>query len=238
MKEISDIGGDDRNKGFCVHCGGPNETRDHAPSKVLLDKPYPANLPILPSCKSCNQGFAADEAYLACFVECVICGTTDPERVSREKVRKILSGNQNLRADIESRRREQPSLFEGEPTDLSWIENADRIQNVIVKLARCHAAFEQNEPQLDEPSQCFFAPLMTFNSQQRDDFETFPNVGGFAGWPEVGSRMMSRVLTSGDESFHGGWLIVQDGRYRYMAPSGGHIRGVLSEYLAYEVIWD
>ncbi|MEN9493073.1 MAG: hypothetical protein RJA63_3522, partial [Pseudomonadota bacterium] len=29
--------GDDRNKGFCVHCGGPGETVDHVPSKVLLD---------------------------------------------------------------------------------------------------------------------------------------------------------------------------------------------------------
>ena len=36
--------GDDRNKGFCVHCGGPSETVDHVPSKVLLDEPYPENL--------------------------------------------------------------------------------------------------------------------------------------------------------------------------------------------------
>jgi 5-methylcytosine-specific restriction endonuclease McrA len=39
---------DRRNKGFCVHCGGPDETDDHVPSKVLLDEPYPENLMVCP----------------------------------------------------------------------------------------------------------------------------------------------------------------------------------------------
>jgi len=43
--------GDDRNKGFCVHCGGPSETIDHVPSKVLLDEPYPENLMAAPACR-------------------------------------------------------------------------------------------------------------------------------------------------------------------------------------------
>jgi len=44
MKQLQCYG-DSRNKGFCVHCGGPDETRDHVPAKVLLDEPYPENLP-------------------------------------------------------------------------------------------------------------------------------------------------------------------------------------------------
>ena len=44
--------GDDRNKGFCVHCGGPSETVDHVPSKVLLDEPYPENLMAASACRS------------------------------------------------------------------------------------------------------------------------------------------------------------------------------------------
>ena len=37
----------------------------------------------------------------------------------------------------------------------------------------------------------------------------------------------------------GGWLSVQAGRYRFMAVGSGSIiiRGVLSEYLGFEVIW-
>jgi len=31
---------DERLTGMCVYCGAHPETRDHVPSKVLLDKPY------------------------------------------------------------------------------------------------------------------------------------------------------------------------------------------------------
>jgi hypothetical protein len=49
----------------CIYCGGPEETRDHVPSRVFLDSPPPENLPVVWACASCNQGFSLDEAYLA-----------------------------------------------------------------------------------------------------------------------------------------------------------------------------
>jgi hypothetical protein len=55
--------GDDRNKGFCVHCGGPNETVDHVPSKVLLDEPYPANLMAASVCRQCNNDFSGSSGF-------------------------------------------------------------------------------------------------------------------------------------------------------------------------------
>ena len=55
--------GDDRNKGFSVHCGGPDETKDHVPSKVLLDEPPPTNVFVSPACF--NDALAPDEEYLA-----------------------------------------------------------------------------------------------------------------------------------------------------------------------------
>jgi hypothetical protein len=35
---------DNRLVNGCVYCGGPEETRDHVPSRVFLDPPYPENL--------------------------------------------------------------------------------------------------------------------------------------------------------------------------------------------------
>src|SRR5690349_5967316 len=81
---------DDRLKGFCVYCGGPEETRDHVPSKVLLDEPYPTPLPVVPACERCNGSFSLDEEYLACFIECTICGTTDPTKVRRPRIQRKL----------------------------------------------------------------------------------------------------------------------------------------------------
>ena len=68
----------------------------------------------------------------------------------------------------------------------------------------------------------------------RDAFAT----DGLAVWPEVGCRMMTRLLTGQD--MVGAWVIVQDGVYRYSIDecSGGiRVRTVLHEYLAAEVRW-
>jgi hypothetical protein len=47
----------------CVYCGGQAITRDHVPPRCLLERPYPPNLPTVPSCSSCNAGFSLDEQY-------------------------------------------------------------------------------------------------------------------------------------------------------------------------------
>lgn len=148
--------GDDRQNGFGVHCGGPPETKDHAPPKVFLDMPYPHHRPTLPRCLKCNNGFTADEEYLACFVECVVCGTTDPEKLTREKVQKSLRRNTGLRERIERSKRDGLN-GRGERLPV-WTPEEDRVREVVVKLARCHAAYELNEPQLDEPDHVGFWP--------------------------------------------------------------------------------
>jgi len=91
---------DERLKGMCVHCGGRPHTRDHAPSKVLLDDPLPNNLPVVEACESCNTGFSQDEEYVACFVECVICGTTELSGVQRPKIKRILAERPALAARL------------------------------------------------------------------------------------------------------------------------------------------
>jgi choline dehydrogenase-like flavoprotein len=89
---------------------------------------------------------------------------------------------------------------------------------------------------LSEPDHIFVAPLLTLNELQREHFETPPDTGV---WPEVGSRAMQRLVVV-DEAYSKGWVFVQEKRYRYVAIGDRSVmvRGVFSEYLAYEVIWD
>lgn len=225
--------GDARQTGFCVHCGRATETRDHAPSMVFLDTPYPLTRPTLPSCADCNNKFSGDEEYLACFIECVIHGSTDPDSLVREKVIKALRRNGKLRREIEQSKQWVGS--EGQRTML-WVPDELRVQQIILKLARCHAAYELNEPQLSKPTHLLVVPLPTLSDRQRTHFETPPDT--FV-WPEVGSRAMQRLLVA-EEAYSMGWISVQQGRYRYMAVGAEAvmIRGVLSEYLGYEVIWE
>jgi hypothetical protein len=109
---------------------------------------------------------------------------------------------------------------------------------VVVKNARGHAFYEYCEPMLTEPERVSTAPLDAMSKAERESFENSEDDGMLAGWPEVGSRMMTRVMTGKD--LYGGWIVVQDGVYRYRVDQCGtiRVRSVLFEYLATEVCWD
>jgi hypothetical protein len=49
---------------ICAYCGQQKQlTADHVPPKLLLDRPYPPNLWVVPACSDCNQAFKADDEY-------------------------------------------------------------------------------------------------------------------------------------------------------------------------------
>lgn len=229
MEQIRDYS-DQRLHGRCVFCGGPEETADHVPSKAFLDKPYPENLPCVPACHRCNAGFSLDEEYLACLIGCVLAGNADPTAMRRPKVARMLEAKPELAARILAARTEEGS-------GAIFAPEADRVQNVIVKLARGHAAFEFAATALREPSDYAVIPLVALTDAQRNAFEEVP---ASEIWPEVGSRAMSRLLiTSDGQLFSENWIEVQADRYRYAAvhEEGVLVRIVIDEYLAAEVRW-
>jgi len=225
---------DERLMGACVLCGGGTETRDHVPSRVLLDEPYPENLPVVPACEECNGGLSLDEEYFACLLECTLAGAATPEAVRREKVRRILERKPALAAMLTQARMVSE-------TGTTFNIDRERVNRVVLKLARGHAAYELSEPQHEEPTSILVAPLPLLSEEAREEFETGPASAGLAPWPEVGSRAMQRLafaVTGGLED--DGWTEVQPGRYRYKAFADGRviIRMVISEYLACEVTWE
>ena len=224
--------GDRRNKGFCVHCGRPDETDDHVPSKVLLDEPYPENLMVCRSCFRCNNDLSSDETYLACLLECVLAGEVEPAKFRRSKIATVLSRDQRLLRSLQEARSEK---------DGSVVWNVDnvRVRAVILKLARCHAAYEYNEPQLEDPRHIGFKPLLAMTWAEEREFER-SDERVLAAWPEVGSRAMQRLLVVDRDVFREGWLVVQDGNYRYCVTQEGRLKVkiILREYLACEVIWN
>lgn len=227
----------------CIYCDDIAETRDHVPSKCLLDAPYPTNLPVVGCCEECNQGFSKDEAYLVCLIESALCGSTDPEKIRRPSVAKIMQNSPALRARIENSR----TVLDGQP---AFVPEAERVQKVMLKLARGHSAFELSQPCRTEPDYFWCGPLISLPEERRDGFDSvhFQEVLG-----EVGSRNMQRLLvtqmTIRDENGElrkvdmiiNDWVDVQDDRYRYQAIDDmGQviIRIVIAEYLACEIIWE
>jgi hypothetical protein len=227
----------------CIYCGGLEDTRDHVPSRVFLDAPFPENLPVVPACRRCNSSFSRDEEYVVCLIESVLVGTTDPDRIERPRVAEILRRSPALRSRIEAAKQQS-----SEKTTFA-IEEA-RARNVLLKLARGHAAFELSAARRDGPQSFGWCPIPTLSSEQIDSFDAAHVVQTFG---EIGSRSAQRMrvaqvalrsLETGELKTEGlliiDWVDVQEGRYRYLAVDDhGEIRVkiIIREYLACEVTW-
>jgi hypothetical protein len=223
--------GDDRITGVCVFCGGSPDTRDHVPSRVLLDDPVPENLPVVECCQSCNSGFSLDEQYVACIIDCVLAGSASAKRATRAKVSRILAETPALAARIAGAEIQQE---DGQQT---WRPEMDRVQTVILKLARGHVAYELSVLRLEEPRNITCLPLVAMDEKAVMDFLR-PQATPF--WPEIGSRAFIRAWKQSPQLGVDHWKVVQPGRYQYLVSQadGLFVRLVLSEYLACEVRWD
>lgn len=222
---------DERLEVFCTYCG-ENEptTRDHVPSRVLLDKPYPDNLPVVPSCRKCNESFSMDEEYFVCLLECSRKGTTEIAEIGREKVKNILIRKEKLHERLISSMLKKDS-------DIFFEIESKRFTNVILKLARGHAKYENSEFQWNEPIKICIKPL---TMMKETEVETFLSECKMNLLPEVGSRSLQRVFID-NRKISSLWIDVQPNNYRYsICYDNGRIsvKMIIFEYLAAEVVWE
>lgn len=194
-------------------------------------------MPVVIVCRDCNNGFSKDEQYVVAFLSCVLSGSTDPLKHENKSAARSLTKSPALRAMIQQGMTRYQTM--GGETRTAWIPDQERIDRVVLKNARGHAYFEYGEPMLDPPALVASSPLEALSETQRTTFEGLGDDGSHALWPEVGSRMMTRMLTGQD--MRDGWVVVQEGAYRYVVDHGGgrlRVKSVISEYLATEVMWE
>jgi hypothetical protein len=226
MQQIKNLG-DRRQTETCLYCGGSTETREHAPSRIFVDEPYPSNMPTVYACRKCNNSYSLDEEYVACLIECARAGGVGKEHIEREKVLRILNEKPKLLARLKSALK---STKEG----TSFTIEVDRVKRVLLKLAQCHILYEQNEPRREEPVRFEFGTFDQMSTESKDYFEVMPKIGLL---PEVGSRAMQRLFVS-ESNVGMPWTEVQEDRYRYVTPTVGLVRMVFSEYLWCEIAWE
>lgn len=158
---------DARQLTHCIYCGDDIETREHVPSRVFLDEPYPENLPVVGACGKCNRGYSLDEEYVACLIECARMGSVDPDFLEREKIRRILVRKPKLLGRI------QKAFVNVGESPLFTVESK-RFEYVLLKLALGHALFEQNEPVQEPPVSFSFGTLDNLSNETRKRFESIP----------------------------------------------------------------
>ena len=113
----------------------------------------------------------------------------------------------------------------------------ERMESIVLKLAKGHVAFLNNEPMMSEPSVVDFCPFDSLSEETLIEFENTPLVTLL---PEVGSRLMQRIILTHGNGYQP-WITVQENRYRFVVFLDGPrtiVRIVISEYLACEVIWE
>lgn len=243
MQQLNDFA-DSRLINGCIYCAGPQQTREHVPSKIFLNRPFPENLPVMPACRKCNNDFSLDEEYVACLISCMKSGSTNPEKISDGRVSKILKDKPRLRVLLEPIKQENDGV-------ISFQFDEQRLKKIIHKLALGHASFELSTVLREDPESIEFWLLSSMNDNDREDFDSF-EMHGLIG--EVGSRKSQRpnILEirlvnqlTGEPliipMIINDWIDVQKEKYRYHTIEDGNkiiIKIVFSEFLACQVIWN
>lgn len=120
---------------FCIYCGKPSNTREHCPSKVFLEKPYPDDLPVLPACFECNNSFSSDELYTKMYMDSI----------------GYSSGFYNNISPLLKKHMSENTAFNDAKRDYEYyIENGffpenNKILRILTKLAICHLVYELYE---------------------------------------------------------------------------------------------
>lgn len=169
---------DERQTSSCAYCRGELGTKDHVPSKVFIDKPYPENLPVVYCCAKCNQGFSLDEEYVACLIECLKSNSFDLNNFERNSIKKSLQYNDSLLTRII----ESSEVIEGV---LKIKIEEERLLNVLIKLIKGHLLYEFNLPIIEEKINISYFNLNDLNDEERTVFESLIPIKNI---PEIGCR--------------------------------------------------
>lgn len=140
--QIQNFWGDERQAPFevfrrrgqmrCIYCGAPADTREHCPSRTFLKEPRPCNLPVLPSCKKCNNSFSADELYLKAYVAFMKAAWKGNKPEIKETLKnhpEVIKAQENVNNVLETGK----------------IAFDNKIGRVLEKLAMGHCVYELTE---------------------------------------------------------------------------------------------
>ncbi len=117
----------------CIPCPDDSHSgrysRDHIPTKSLLNPPYPENLMEVGMCQECNSGFSKDEEYFATFLASVISGSTEPDPLGFPRASRILARKPALRGRIDASRHVKTASSGA--TVVTWTPEIERVERVI-----------------------------------------------------------------------------------------------------------
>lgn len=228
---------------YCVYCGDKADTREHCPSKTFLKKPYPTDLPTVPACKECNNGFSGDERYASNVIKFL-------EEYYKESNIYVFKIDETDLKEVKEAK-ESARLF----VEHSFFD--DRLANVFRKLAICHAAYEVSAGYYgdewsgkQERISYIIKPLMQEGDWEKLEYAEVLNNEFF---PEVGARTFRNIYvvetTMRNEEIEKevvvpicmvNWVEIQEGFYKYQVYIKNNkiwVKMIFRDFLYCEVVF-
>lgn len=221
------------NESLCIYCGEIETSREHISSKVFLEKPFPDNLYLVPTCSKCNNSFSEGELYTWFIIK--ILEQCSGKCLDEDSRKRFIS-----HSDVYEKAKKDISDFVGMFSDDSAIMfefKSKRIERILEKLAIGHAVYELSEGYFSGDSDGWqasmikyaFAPVLS--QEIMDDFNAI-NIANDLLWPEIGSRKYELL---GGCFFD--WVEIQNDVYRYFASGEIQVKIVIDEFLFAEVVF-
>lgn len=209
---------------FCIYCGSKASSREHSPSKVFLNLPYPDNLPTLPACRKCNNSYSDDELYSEVFLDSLKCFSGYEDNISEENQSRIYKNMAFYDAQ---------KFYYNYVQDIS-VSVPEQLVGILKKLSFCHVVYElcegynygdQNTIEIIE-FVCRFRFQM--KNEQIEEFKMPINIDESV-IPELGSRIYEniRIIEPLLKPIGGGadlkmnlvllfWTVIQENNYEYI----------------------
>jgi hypothetical protein len=207
----------------CIYCGNFANTREHIPSKILLNEPLPNNLMLVPACESCNKGFSSDEIYFAYIVE-YLASKYYGYKISG-KIQQCFESNLNLQNRILFR--DKSNLIIDDLT----------VKKILRKYALGHISYIFDTYAYRNDYTVIFKFITELSEEQKREFNTLESMEVM---PELGCRGCQELLVSLDgQSAACLWNEVQENRYRYMVCAKADsilVKIIINEYLYAKII--
>lgn len=219
----------------CVYCGEPANTREHCPSRVFLAKPYPSDLPVVPACEKCNNGFSSDELYTKAFIEAY-------GHYCSYRLKTISAERKEVK---EAQRKFEECVSSGE------IHFDDRIARILIKLAICHMTYELTTGFYTDswegvPEYVSYAFRPNMQADEIDSWNEFIPMNDNI-LPIIGSRAYNHIYVIEPVLLAVGstekitfpftvmdWIDVQENNYRYVCwidKRHMHVKVVIDEFM-------
>lgn len=229
----------EKNKRFnstCIYCRtNVANSREHLPSRIFLDTPYPEEYSIVPACEKCNGSFSSDEVYVSSFIDKLRSALSNNAFPLREKTISAINHDKELAKILnEQIRTENGKILVNYVTE-SFLK-------ILIKLAKGHLCQDQDKV---FESDCLVEVNFKFKPDLSKDeiyqFEELPSVDKSS---ECGSDFTHGLLIIEGLGLTSQvfvpWNEVQDGNYRYLTYLDHNnyvVRIVICETLFAEVLY-